>query len=250
MKKMFLWAWPLMLIILIGITGASCSREQAKSQNKEQFKETNQGNSVPPRAEERAPEKMMPPPDHGKLSDKPGNAGGMSFAKRNVTIARVNGADISMNELASEMTMLGPQFIKDPSQKTPENVAKLKQTAFDILIFRELATQEAARQGMKVRHEAVEEADKQLRTNLGSEENYRKFLEMSGYNGGAMKRRLEKDLLFEMIVDKEIFKKVGTKDQAAIEKRKAAWENSLKKNAKIEIFLPEIEKKIKEEAKK
>lgn len=249
MKKMTLWAWACMLIIFIGVTGTSCSREQAKLQGKEQIKEKAQERSVPPQAEEGAPEKMMPLPDHGKTAETPEKAGQISSGIRNAPIARVNGTDITMNELASEMKMIGPQFMKDAGQKTPENVRKLKQMAFDILIFRELATQEAARQGMKVRREAVEEADKQLRASLGSEDNYKKFLEMSGYTGRSMRTRFEKDMLFEMITDKEIFKKVGANDQTAIEKRKEAWENSLKKNAKIEIFLPEVEKKIREEAK-
>ncbi len=237
-----------MLIIFIGLTGTSCSKEQAKLQGKEQIKEKAQESSVPP--QERVPEKMMPLPDQGKSVEKTEKTGNISNAAQRAVIARVNGTDIMMNDLASEMKMIGPQFIKDPSQRTPENVEKLKQMAFDILIFRELATQEAARQGMKVRQEAVDEADKQLRVKLGSEENYRKFLEISGYTERSMRRRLEKDMLFGMITDKEIFKKVGANDQGAIEKRKEAWENSLKKNAKIELFLTEVEKNMREEAKK
>lgn len=223
------------LALAIFLTGISCSKEQPKEK------------AVLP--SETAPQQTTPLPDQGKMAERPGMAGIPHDTKGEV-IARVNGTDIMMSDLSSEMKMIGPQVIKDPGQRTPENIKRLKETAFDILIFRELATQEAARQGMKVRKEAVEEADQQLRTKLGSEQNYRKFLEMSGYNEASMRRRLEKDMLFEMITDKEIFKKAGANNQAAIEKRKAAWESSLKKNAKIEIFLPEAEKDIMEEAKK
>ncbi len=244
MKKIYLWAGTVILALAFSLTGISCSREQAKEKASAKAPEQ----AALPAPKEAVPGQTMLPPDHGKMPEKPETAG--NIPAQNAVIARVNGTDITMNDLSSEMKMIGPQVISDAAQRTPENVRKLRKMALDILIFRELATQEAARQGLKVRKEAVDEADRQLRIKLGSDDNYRKFLQMSGYTEGAMRKRLEKDLLFEMITDQEIFKKAGSNDQAAIEKRKEAWENSLKKTAKVELLSPEVEKEYKEEARK
>ena len=245
MKKIPAWSGACLLILLIGLSGVSCSKEKtAVPKEKDQIKVAPQEKTVVPQAEEKTPDKTMPAPGHGKATGRTGKPDARPAGMKNAAIARVNGADITLAALTSEMQMIGPQFIKDPSQKTPENVRKLKRLVLDILIFRELATQEAARQGMKIRPEAVDEAEKRLRANLGSADNYRKFLEMSGYTESSMRKRLGQDLLFEKITTKEIFKKAPANNQAAVEKRKQEWENKLKKKARIEIFLPEVEKEM------
>lgn len=244
MKKISFWIETAILILAVGLTGFACSREQAKEQGKEQQR------VIPPQSPAPATEKAMPSPDHGKAAEEPKKTAVKQTVRKRLVIARVNGSDITLSELIGEMNAIRPQFIKDAAQKTPENVARMKDAALGILIFRELAAQEAVRQGMKVKPEVIAESTKQLRTNLGSEDNYRKFLEKTGYTDKSLKRQIERDKLFEMIASKEIFQKAKANDQAAIEKRKNEWEKGLKKNAKIEIFLAEVDKEIREQAKK
>jgi len=153
-------------------------------------------------------------------------------------VARVNGTDITMHELNFEMNLIGPSIIKDPKKRTPELDKKVRDTALSILVFRELAVQEAVRQGMTVQSTAVEEARKQLKQKLGSESNYNNYLQKTGLTEASLGRLLKKDILFNQITQKEIFQKVKANDAKAIEKRKTQWEKSLKKKAKIEILLP------------
>src|SRR5512140_3219291 len=88
--------------------------------------------------------------------------------QKKMAVARVNKTDITVNELLGEMNMIAPRIIKEAGQKTPEVDKKVKETALNILIFRELAAQEALRQGIKIKPEAVAEIRNQLRKSLGS----------------------------------------------------------------------------------
>ena len=158
--------------------------------------------------------------------------------------ASASNTDITMHELILEMNQIGPLFIKDPGQRTPEVDKKVRETAIDILVFRELAVQEAVRQGIKAKPSAVEEARKQLKQDLGSEDNYRNYLQKMALTEESLGRMLKRDILFNKITAKEIFQKAKANDKIAIEKRKKQWETGLKKKAKIAILLPDVEEKI------
>ncbi len=164
--------------------------------------------------------------------------------QKKIAVARVNRTDITMNDLLIEMNIIAPRFIKDPGQRTPETDKKVKETALNILIFRELAVQEAVRRGIKIKPDVIAAEKSQIKKNLGSEDNYRKYLEKMSYTEDALSKQIEKDKLFEAIISKEVFQKVKSTDAAAIEKRKEQWEKSLKKKAKIEILLPKVEKEM------
>jgi hypothetical protein len=53
-----------------------------------------------------------------------------------------------------------------------------------------------------------------------------------------------------MIASKEISLQAENDEGPSIQKRKLEWESELKKNAKIEILLEEVEKKLKEDSAK
>ncbi len=210
MKKISALAGAGILILSIGLAGISFAKDQTTGKTV--------GKTPPASAAE-------------KSNKKVGKTG-------NEVVARVNGTDITMHELNFEMNLIGPSIIKDPKKRTPELDKKVRDTAMGILVFKELAVQEAVRQGMKVKPAAVEEARKQLKLKLGSENNYRDYLQKTGLTEAAMGRLLEKDILFNQITQKEIFQKVKANDGQAIEKRKVQWEKGLRKKAKIEILLP------------
>jgi hypothetical protein len=226
MKRIFLWAGACVLILTFGLRGISFSEDQT---------------------DKKAAGKTTPAAVKGETTGAPGKDS-KKFDKE--VIAKINGTDILMHDLIVEMKQIAPQFIKDETQKTVENVRKVKETALGILIFRELAIQEAGRQGMIIKTGAVDEARKKLKQNLGSEDNYRKYLLKLGLTEKTLSRMLKRDILFRQITEKEIFQKAKPNDANAIENRKKQWENGLENNAKIEIMLSEVEKKIKEEAQK
>jgi hypothetical protein len=223
MKRIVAWAGIGTLVAAISLTGTAFPEEQTKE-------------TAPKKAETSSSQqqKVVGP---GKGDQKQGD----------VVIATVNGNAITMRELILEMNQIGPSLIKDPKQKSPETDKKVKETALGILVFRELAVQEAVRQGIKAHPSAVGEARILLKHNLGSEDNYKKYLQKMDLTEESLGRMLKRDILFTQITTREIFQKAKANDKAAIEKRKKQWEKSLKKKAKIEILLPPAEKEMPEE---
>ena len=140
---------------------------------------------------------------------------------KKVAVARVNGVDITMFNLTNRMNQISPQYVKQGEKITPETLQKLKSEALDMLIFRELAIQEAVRQGMKVDPSMVEHDIAALQSRKGSADEFKKMLTMTGQTEETLRQQIERDRLFLMIADKEIFKKVAV-DEAAIKEAYAA----------------------------
>jgi len=206
--------WTIGIVMTaITLTGVSCTKEKAGK------KET-----------------AKTPPGHEKMVE--GYKKGVEESK-GVVVAKVNGAEITMRDLIERMNQIAPQYAKDPRDLTPELDQKVRKEAFDILIFRELAVQEAVRQGLKVPPGEIDEVLKNIKANAGSQDAYKGYLGRAGLNEESLRKQIGRNLLFDMVVDTEIFRKAkgeGNREQA-IEKRKRQWEAELKKKAKIEIIL-------------
>lgn len=199
---------------------------------------------------------------------------------KNIVAARVNGAEITMFNLVKEMNAIAPRLIPEGQPATPETTAKVKKKALSNLIFRELAIQEAINQGIKVTPETIDDVITKVKAQAGSEEGYKKYLEERNVNEDALRKTIERSHLFEIITAREIFDKIQVDDKTlrdTYEKEKAlfmtkdnpsrqlsfeevkdfikrriksekspkifeAWENKLRKKAKIEIMPDEGEK--------
>lgn len=204
---------------------------------------------------------------------------------KNVVVARVNGADIIMFDLVKEMNALVWKYVAAGQPTTPEINAKVKKEALDKLIFRELAIQEAIKDGLKVEPNAVEDVINKVRMQAGSEEAYKKYLEERSLNEDDLKRTVARSHLLEMVTAKKIFDKIKVDDKVlrdAYEKDKASfmrkdnppqrmsfeeakglierkiksergqkmlvqWDNELREKAKIEIMLDEAEQALKKD---
>lgn len=237
----------LVLVLTLTLAGFSCSSRKAEKEGKPAM-----------------------PPEQGKIMEKYKKS--IEAAKK-ITVAKVNGVDISMHDLIKEMNVIGPQYIK-PGQKRDSQVdEKVKKDALDRLIYRELAVQEAVRKGMKVPPENISDEFKKINANL------RENLIKSGLTEEEIKKQIERNLLIEMITEAEIFGKVtidpeqvkktyekkkasykGPSGQMSLEearpliekelmtlavnKREDEWVNELKKTAKIEITLGQSAKEI------
>ncbi len=137
---------------------------------------------------------------------------GVEISKKHVVI-KVNGTDITMNDLINRMNQLAPKYVAARSQRTPEIDKKLQKEALDDLIFRELVFQEAGRQGMKVQPEAVKKTIASLRTSMGSEEAFTNNLKIIGATEESFRKMTEKDMLVKMIIDKEIYRKINVDEK-------------------------------------
>ena len=184
--------------------------------------------------------------EHGKILER--YKVGVEESKKFV-VAQVNGTDITMNQLIDRMNKIAPTYVKDPRERTPELDDKVKQEALDILIFRELAIQDAVRQGMKADPAQIDRSIETLRHVTGTEEGFNAYLSQRGLTEESLRKEIERDELFNMVAEKEIAEKMdGSQDRAAaIQKRKEQWEAELKKKATIVISLEEVERKLREE---
>lgn len=223
MKRFYIRWMSSLILLIIMFTGLSCAH--SNTENKDM--------AIIPAEHEQGPTEYQK---------------GLQEAKK-IVVARVNGVAITLKDLMNRMNQLASVYIPESHQRTPEIDQAVKNEALDILIFRELAVQEAVRQGMKVPSEMLDNFIRDLKKSLGSEEAYQDYLKKTDNTEESLKKDFERNQLFDMIVSKEVYLEAGTDDQA-VEKRKQEWESELKKNAKIEILLEEVEKKMREEAEK
>ena len=178
------------------------------------------------------------------------------------------------------MNEVGPQYIKPGQKKDPKVDEKVRKEALDRLIYRELAVQEARRQGMQPPPGAVEDELKKMKAALKTEDAYRQKLANSGLTEEELKKQLERNILVDMITEHEIFDKVkvdpklvkksyekekssykGPSGQVMsfeearpiieeklmrplVQKREDVWVAELKKAAKIDIIQNQAEKEI------
>lgn len=169
---------------------------------------------------------------------------------KKIVVARVNGVAITLYDLINKMNQLATTYIPQSHERTPEIDQAVKQEALDILIFRELAVQEARRQGMTVPPETLDTFIQNLKKSMGSEEAYHDYLKKTESSEESLKKAYERNVLFNMIASKEIDLQAEKDNAQSVEERKQEWESELKKNASIELLLEEVERKLKEDAKK
>jgi len=177
------------------------------------------------------------PAEHEEMLEK--YRKGVEESKK-VVVARVNGAEITMYDLLNRMNRIAPFYVKAGQPRDPGTDVRVRQEALDVLIFRELAVQEAVNQGMKVELEAVDRSVKTLKDRLGSEDAYRAYLSREGLTEESLRKAIGRDQLYERIAEKEIFRKVqatGQNDLPAVEARRREWEAEMKKTAKIQILM-------------
>jgi parvulin-like peptidyl-prolyl isomerase len=165
------------------------------------------------------------PAGHDKMVE--GHLKSIEDSKK-VVVARVNGVNIIMNDLMNRMAQITFQHSGRGQQMTPEVRQKAEKEVLDMLIFRELAVQQAVNAGMKASPEAVVQAVAVLRTNAGSDEAFKKSLTMSGDTEESLRRSVERNMLFDMIATREIFGKIKVdekrlRDSYAKDKAKYAF---------------------------
>jgi PPIC-type PPIASE domain/SurA-like N-terminal domain len=145
---------------------------------------------------------------------------------KKVVIAKVNGVDISMYQLIRAMNRTAPKYINKGEEPTPETTAKIRKEALDRLVFEELAVQQAIKEGINPKPEAVENVVKQVKKNLGTEEAYKDYLKKNDLTEEALKKIIERSQSYQMITAKEIYRKVKVDDKllrAEYEKEKRRY---------------------------
>ena len=242
------------LIMLIFLAGVACNR------NKEAAKPA-----------------VKLPPGHEKAVEAITKS--MEEAKKAIE-AKVNGVVISGYDLVKEMNAIAPQYIKPGQPKDPKVDEKVRKEALDRLIYRELAVQEAMKQGLQVPPQNIDQEIAKMKKTLKTEDAYRQKLSSLGVTEAELRKQIERSILIDMVTEKEIFDKVkvdpnlvkktyakekgsykGPSGQVMsfeearplieeklmtplVQKREDEWVAQLKKAAKIEISQEQASKKI------
>lgn len=182
-------------------------------------------------------------PDHARILEK--YQKGVEDSRK-VVVARVNAVPVTMYDLISRMNQIAPSYLAHEMKRSPEIDQEIKKDALDILIFRELAVQEAVRQGLRPDAEKVDAELSSIKESLGSDEAYQAYLRRMSLTEDTVKKVIARNQLFELITRQEIYQKTGTAgaEGHAADDRKLEWEAELKKNARIELLLEEVEKQL------
>jgi hypothetical protein len=244
----------LALLFAFGLGGVSCNRDKASGKGSANLT-----------------------PEQAKVHEA--YRKGLERSKDKVA-AKVNAVNISMFDLINEMNLIGPQYVQPGQERDPKVDEQVRKEALDRLIYRELAVQEAVRQGITAPPEALAERLKKIKADLKTEEAYRDKLKQSSITEEELRKQIERNLLVEMITGKEIFgkvkvdqeqmkktyakKKASYKGQSGqqmsfeearpiieeelmtplVHKREDIWAEQLKKAARIEIVLGDSAKEI------
>jgi foldase protein PrsA len=145
---------------------------------------------------------------------------------KKVVVARVNGVDISMYQLIRAMNRVAPKYVHKGEEPNPGITARIRKEALDRLIFEELAVQQAKKEGINPKPDAVENVIKQVKKNMGTEEAFKDYLKKNDLTEDALKKLIERGQRYQMITAKEIYRKVKVDDKllrAEYEKEKGRY---------------------------
>lgn len=148
-------------------------------------------------------------PDRNEIAEKMNRSAAQS---KSIVVADVNGDKITMSDLIREMNVVAPNFVRPGERPTPRMDEEVRAKALDVLIFGSLATQEAIKQGIKVKPESVDKVVKNLKDRAGSEKAYKAYLTSQGLTEAEFREMVTRDILFRKITEKEILKKVKYKE--------------------------------------
>jgi len=220
--------------------------------------------------EGKAPDRTVPPPPLPEPAGITGENRKSPEEPKKTVVAKVNGVPITTGDLVEEMNALAPHYLGPERKRDAKIDEKIRKEALDRLVYRELAVQQARKEGMTVPAGAIAEEWKRIQAEMKTEEAFRQRLAKSGITEEDLKRRIGRDLLVEMVADKEVFgkvtidpdearkvyeKKYATRKgpsrpmtfeearpliekeltTAAVQKREDEWVAEMKKGARIEI---------------
>lgn len=123
------------------------------------------------------------------------------------TVARVNGAALTDRDLVREMFAIFP-YAKQHNGFPEKLEPQIRKGALDMIIFEELAYQEAKRRNMSVPPERLAHEEREFRKQFPSPEAYQQFLkeELQG-SRQLLREKIRRSLLIEALLNQEVVNK-------------------------------------------
>jgi parvulin-like peptidyl-prolyl isomerase len=129
---------------------------------------------------------------------------------KHIVVARVNGSDITMYSLIGMINRITSRKLNTSATMSPE---KIIEKALDDLILEELRFQEAVRQGLRIEQPDIDRAILNLRRNVGSEQQFRDYLNEGDLTEAELRARVERLLLINAVFTREVREKVTVSDE-------------------------------------
>jgi parvulin-like peptidyl-prolyl isomerase len=148
------------------------------------------------------------------------------------TVARVNGVALSDRDLVREMFAIFP-YAKQHNGFPEKLEPQIRKGALDMIIFEELAYQEAKRQNMTVPAERLTREEREFRKQFPSPEVFQGFLkeELNG-SRQLLREKIRRSLLIEAFLNAEVFNKA----KVSVTEARSIYDRNPKKFARPEEF--------------
>ncbi len=128
------------------------------------------------------------------------------------TIAVVNGAVITQEDLDAELSMAQQQFANQ-GQPNDEQLADLKKNLFEGLITRKVLYQESQKKGIKVDDATIDERLANMKKQFPKEDDFKGMLEKMHLTEDALKSQLRKGMAIQKLVDQEVVDNIKISDK-------------------------------------
>jgi peptidyl-prolyl cis-trans isomerase C len=154
------------------------------------------------------------PAQHAKDGHAAGKEKGNSGE---AVIAKVNGVAITRGSLETMTKMLEAEEQRDESAAgtngTGRHVRKdMRKDALNKLILSELMYQRAVSEGLKATQEEIDDAVATVRTNLGGEEEYKKFLEGEHITDNDVRAQIARSSAIKAVLEKDVFSNISVSE--------------------------------------
>ncbi len=128
------------------------------------------------------------------------------FSEESKVVAKVNGVEIKEEELIAQMNWLKSQLIMrgQDASHIPEDF--LRKNALDFLIEMEIAYQSAKKQNYSVKEEEIQKRYEEFKGRFKDEKEFKDFLDRQKLDEKKLKREIEREILVNDYVEKEILR--------------------------------------------
>jgi peptidyl-prolyl cis-trans isomerase C len=133
-------------------------------------------------------------------------------AKGNEKVAVVNGTLITRADFDREMETIQKQFVAMGQPVSPERMSQIRNNVLDNLISSELLYQQAEKDGIQVEPAEIDKKFATLKQRFPDEAEFKKILEKMNLNEETLRSQLQRGLIVEQLVDKEVIQKITIPD--------------------------------------
>lgn len=127
---------------------------------------------------------------------------------KNVVVARVNDAPITMGAVLKMM-----QFIARQSYNPNPDMEEIKRDAINRLILQELVYQMAKKEGIVIDKKRIDDSIAGLKISLGGEEGFRRYLQREMVSEEELRAEIERKIIVEKRFQEEVLDKVTISEE-------------------------------------